>query len=76
MIRKFVLALGATAIIVSAALAPTAASAKHKHHHHNGLILGASVLPLVVAGPVNCYYTKQKVFNGIFWSWQTVQICE
>ena len=35
MFRKLVLALGATAVIGAAALAPTAASAWGWHHHHH-----------------------------------------
>jgi hypothetical protein len=82
MIRKFAIALSTTVLIGAAALAPTAASA-HSHHHHwhggygygFGLgLVGATLVAPAIIEPT-CYYTKQKVWNGIGWTWQTVQVC-
>jgi hypothetical protein len=76
MIRKFALALGTTALIGAAALAPTAASAHHYHHHFHGFGYGYGLGPVVVVNSPDCYFTKQKVWNGAYWTWQTVKVCE
>jgi len=65
MFRKLVIALGATALIGAAALAPTAASANFKgkgiHHHFRG------GLGIVVAGPTvdddDCYIKRETVWT-------------
>lgn len=66
MFRKLITALGATAIVATAALAPTAASAKggknwNNHwHHHGGLYVG--LYPTYV-GDSDCY-----IVNKVYWT--------
>jgi hypothetical protein len=65
MIRKLILALGATAAIGAAALAPTAASAHphghwgHWYGHGHGIGIGFYA-PTYVAAP-DCYIVKRVV---------------
>ena len=70
MFRKFVLALGATAVIGSAALIPTSASA---HHHHGHRFWGGPAL--ILAAP-SCYTVKQKVLTPIGWQIRYVEVCD
>ena len=61
MIRKFVLAIGATAALGAIALAPTSASAwpfKHHHHFHGFGIYG----PTYIAAP-DCYVVQKTYVN-------------
>jgi hypothetical protein len=61
MIRKLVLALGATTAIAAAALTPTSASAWGWHHHHWGHGFGFGIYaPTYVAAP-DCYRVKRAV---------------
>jgi hypothetical protein len=70
MIRKLVLALGATAVIGTAALAPTAASAHWKHHKH---WIGGPTL--IVSGGPTCYFVKKPVLTVFGWRRQLVEVC-
>jgi hypothetical protein len=76
MTRKLVIALGATAIIAGAALAPTAASAgwKHKHHHH-GWHGGISMYTPAFFGPY-CYRVKRLVLTPFGYKVRRVTVCE
>jgi hypothetical protein len=77
MVRKLVIALGATAIVAGAALAPTTASAgwKHKHHWH-GFHGGISVYsPAFFAGPY-CYRVKRLVLTKWGYKVRRVTVCE
>jgi hypothetical protein len=58
MIRKLVLALGASAVIGAAALSPTAALAKHWHHHHHWYGGGIALYPDYYAES-DCYMVKR-----------------
>jgi hypothetical protein len=65
MIRKLVIALGATAVLGVAALAPTAASAggwhKHYWHGHHGWHRGIGFYgPTFIAAP-DCYVVKRVI---------------
>lgn len=66
MFRKLILALGATAILAGASLAPTAASASpwhwKKHHHWHGKYWGGYYGP-IYAGGSYCYTVKKIVFT-------------
>ena len=79
MIRKLVIALGATAIIAGAALAPTAASAggwKHKHHGWHGWHGGIGIYtPTYFAGPY-CYRVKRLVATPFGYKVRRVTVCE
>ncbi len=73
MFRKLVVALGVTAVIGAAALAPTAASAKWKgknwHHNH---------VRILVASPIlydDCSYVKQTVLTKHGWRIRYVKVC-
>jgi hypothetical protein len=70
MIRKLVIALGATAILGAAALAPTAASAnwKGKNWHH-------SSVRILVAAP-DCYYVKRAVLTKHGLRIRYIQVCD
>ncbi len=77
MIRKFVVVLGATAVIAGAALAPTAAAAgwKHKHNHH-GWHGGISIYtPAYYDGPY-CYRTKRFVLTRWGYRLRRITVCE
>jgi hypothetical protein len=75
MIRKLVLALGATAAIAAAALTPTTASAwGHGHHRHGGLGIFISGPTLVDAE--DCYIVKQKVLTPFGWRYRNVTMCD
>ena len=71
MFRKFVLALGATAVVGSAALIPTSASA----HHHGHRWFGWGGPALILAAP-SCYTVKQNVLTPIGWQVRYVQVCD
>ena len=61
MIRKFILALGATTVIAAAALTPTSASAWGWHHHHQWGHSGHGFgiyAPTYVGGS-DCYTVKR-----------------
>ena len=86
MIRKLVLGLAATAVVASAALAPTAASAGgfiwpnyHPHPHFFGpppLIVTAPA-PLIVSGPTvppSCF-EKRLVQTRKGLRWRFVNVC-
>jgi hypothetical protein len=80
MIRKLVLALGATTAIAVAALVPTSASAHFKggYHGHGGFgFYGPAYVttPVLVDAPT-CYYVKQPVMTPFGWQVQKVQVCE
>lgn len=88
MIRKLIIALGATAVVAAAALAPTAASAgwKHKHHGHGhghgyyGYDIGALALGAALAAPAyyagaDCYIVRRPVMTPYGKRWRNVQIC-
>jgi len=58
MIRKLILAIGATAVIGAAALSSTAASA-HWHHHWHGF--GWGIYAPTYVGGTDCYRVKRGV---------------
>lgn len=84
MLRKIVLALGATAVIGAAAMAPTAASAAggwhghHGRHHgwhhrwHRGF--GVRFLPPPYYG--NCYIVRRVVWTRHGKRIRRVEVCE
>ena len=62
MIRKFILALGATTAIAAAALTPTSASAWGWHHHnHWGHGFGFGIYAPTYVGGSDCYRVKRAV---------------
>jgi hypothetical protein len=75
MIRKLILALGATAVLGAAALSPTAASAwGHGHWHGHGHSFGFYG-PTYIAGP-DCYVVKRQVqFADGSWRWRRFTVC-
>ncbi len=77
MFRKLAIALGASAVIAAAALAPTAASAKgggkHWHGHHGGgLYIG--LYPNYVAD--DCYTVRRVVWINHHKRVRYVQVCD
>jgi hypothetical protein len=60
MIRKLVLALGATVAIAGTALAPTSASAWGFHHHWNH---GFGIYAPIYAGAPDCYVVQKTYVN-------------
>jgi hypothetical protein len=76
MIRKLVLALGATAAIAGFALTPTTASAfgwhPHWHHWHHGFGIYAPIY----AGAPDCYVVKQPVKTPFGWRMRRVTVCD
>ena len=75
MIRKLVLALGATAVLGITALAPTSASAFgwKSHHWYHGY--GLRIYAPVVDGP-DCYFVKQPVKTKFGWRMRRVTVCD
>jgi hypothetical protein len=75
MIRKFVLALGAAAVIGAAALTPTAASAKywHRHHHWFG---GIVVAPSIYAPASDCYLVRRVYWRNHVRHVRYVEVCD
>ena len=77
MIHKLILALGATAALGAATLAPTTASAwGHGHHGHwrGGYGFGFYG-PTYIAGP-DCYVVKRQVqFADGSWRWRRFTVC-
>jgi hypothetical protein len=60
MIRKLILALGATTAIAAAALTPTSASAWGWHHHHYwGHGFGFGIYAPTYVGGSDCYAVKR-----------------
>jgi hypothetical protein len=75
MIRKLVLALGATAAIGAAALTPTASSAHpHGHWHGHGIGIGFYA-PTYVAAP-DCYIVKRVVETPYGLRERHVTVCD
>jgi hypothetical protein len=80
MIRKLVIALGATVVLGAAALTPTTASAwshGHWHGHHGwGHGFGFGFYgPTYVAGP-DCYLVRRQVqFADGSWHWRRFRAC-
>lgn len=73
MIRKLVLALGATAAVAGFALAPTSALAWHPHgHHHFGFRIYA---PIYDAAP-DCYVVTKRVKTPFGWRLRNVTVCD
>jgi hypothetical protein len=75
MIRKLILALGATAIIGATALSPTAASAKHWHHHWHGGWYGVGLYPTYVDSD-ECYYVRKVYFTPSGKHVRRVLVCD
>ncbi len=80
MIRKLILALGATAALGAAALAPTTASAWHGHHGHHGHWHGGSA-SASTARPISpapdCYIVRRQVqLADGSWRWRRVTVCD
>ena len=79
MVRKIVLALGATAVIAAAALSPTAASAKgwkHKHHHWQGWHHGYGIRFAAPAYFGDCYIVRRVVWTKYGKRIRRVQVCD
>jgi hypothetical protein len=76
MIRKLVIAVGATAVIAGAAMAPTTASAgwKHKHHRH-GWHGGISIYTPAYFGP-DCYRVRRVVLTKWGYRVRRITVCE
>lgn len=78
MIRKLILALGATAVLGAAALSPTSASAwGHGHWRGHGFYGHGFGFygPTYVAGP-DCYVVKRQVqFADGSWRWRRFTVC-
>ena len=77
MFRKLILALGTTAVIGAAALAPTAASAhgwNHGWHHGHGHYWGGGFYPVYYGGS-DCYTVKQVYWNYSGKHVRYVQVC-
>jgi hypothetical protein len=74
MIRKLILALGATIAIAAAALTPTAASAHWHGHWGHGFGFGYYGGPTYVAAP-DCYRTKILVDTEFGKRWRRVTVC-
>jgi hypothetical protein len=80
MFRKTLLALGATAVIGAAALAPTAASAHWHGHHgwhhgwHGGFGIGFYG-PGYVAAP-DCYTVRRVVYTPYGKRIRRVEVCD
>jgi len=78
MIRKLVIAFGASAVIAGAALAPTAASAggwKHKHHGWHGWDGGIGIYTPAYFGPY-CYRVNRLVLTPFGYKVRRVTVCE
>lgn len=82
MFRKLILALGATAAIGAAALAPTSASAHwhgggwhHGHHWHGGGFGFGIYAPTYVAAS-DCYRVKRLVETPYGLRWRRVTVCD
>lgn len=85
MFRKFILAIGATAAIGTAALAPTTASAHHWHGSHHGWhhgwhgyrvgFYGPAFGPTFVAAPA-CYRVKRLVETPYGPRWRRITVCD
>ncbi len=74
MIRKLILALGATAVIGAAALTPTAASAKHWNHYwYGGRIV---IAPTVYAAASDCYLVKRVYWRHHIKFVRYVRVCD
>lgn len=75
MIRKLVLALGATVALGTAALAPTAASAWSGHHHHRWHGGFGFYGPTYIAAP-DCYVVKKVVMTDYGPRVRRVTVCD
>jgi len=77
MFRKIALALGATAVIGTAALTPTTASAWHHHHHHGhwrgGIAVGLVAPAAVIAA--DCYTVKKVVYTSLGPTVRRITVC-
>jgi hypothetical protein len=74
MIRKLILALGATAVLGAAALSPTTASAWGSYHWHHGFGFGIYA-PTYIASP-DCYVVKRLVETSYGLRWRRVTVCD
>lgn len=78
MIRKLVIALGATVVLGAAALAPTTASAwghGHHGHRHHGFHGGFGFYgPTYIAAP-SCWRVKRLVETPFGLRWRRVTVC-
>ncbi len=75
MIRKLILALGATVVLGAAALSPTAASAWGHGHGHWGHGFGYyGYGPTYVGGP-DCYRAKRLVATPFGLRWRRFTVC-
>ena len=80
MIRKLIIALGATAVGAAAALSPTTASASgwHGHHGHHGWHRGFGFgfyAPTYVGGP-DCYVVRRLIDAPYGKRWRRVTVCD
>ncbi len=80
MVRKLVLALGASAVIGAAALAPSAASAApgwhHHHHWHHGWHHGFRVGFFAPRYYGDCYVVRRVVWTRWGKRIRRVQVCD
>ena len=79
MIRKLILAVGATVVLGAAALSPTAASAWGHGHwggHHGWYGHGFGYYgPTYIASP-DCYLVRRQVqFADGSWHWRRFRVC-
>jgi len=74
MIRKLVLALGATAAIAGFALTPTSASAFGWHPHWNHFRVGIYA-PIYTDGS-DCYVVQKSVKTPFGWRLRDVTVCD
>ncbi len=79
MFRKLAIALGATAVLGAAALAPTAASA-HMHGHGHGWFghgFGYGFYgPTYIAAEPSCYLVKRVVATPVGPRVRRVEVCD
>ena len=80
MIRKLIIALGATAVVAAAALSPTTASASgwHGHHGYHGWHRGFGFgfyAPTYVGGP-DCYVVRRLIDTPYGKRWRRVTVCD
>lgn len=86
MFRKLTIALGATALLAAAALAPTAASAAphgghghgHGHGRHGGWhgSYGIGFYGPAFAAAPDCYTVRRVVYTPYGKRWRRVMVCD
>ena len=76
---KTLTALAAAATFgVAAITAPQTAQARGHHHHGHVIFIGAPLGAYAYYDPSyygGCYWTRQRVWDGVRWHLRRVQIC-